>query len=194
MIDPVTAGTVAVVIFLAELPDKSLLASLVLATRFRARWVWIGVSAAFLVHVTLAVLAGGLLTLAPRRLVETVVAVLLAAGAVLLLRPEREERSRVTVLEGGRGAWTAMATSFGLVFVGEFGDVTQLATANLAARYEDPLSVGVGAAVGLLVAAGLAVRLGGTLVRRFPLTVIRRAAGLLLAVLAVLTAVAAVGG
>lgn len=194
MIDPITAGTVAVVIFLAELPDKSLLASLVLATRFRARWVWIGVSAAFLIHATLAVLAGGLLTLAPRRLVETVVAVLLATGAVLLLRPQREEQVEVPVLTGGRGAWPAMATSFGLVFVGEFGDVTQLATANLAARYEDPLSVGVGAAVGLLVAAGLAVRLGGTLTRRVPLKTIRRAAGLLLAVLAVLTAIAAVRG
>ena len=187
------AGTVAVVIFLAELPDKSLLASLVLATRFRARWVWLGVSAAFLVHVVLAVLAGGLLALAPRRLVEVVVAVLLAVGAVLLLRPERDEP--VAPLGAtGTGAWAALATSFGLVFVGEFGDVTQLATANLAARYDDPLSVGLGAAVGLLTAAGLAVRLGGTLVRRVPLSAVRRAAGLLLAVLALLTALAAVRG
>lgn len=194
MIDLSTAGTVAAVIFLAELPDKSLLASLVLATRFRALWVWLGVSAAFGVHVVLAVLAGGLLTLAPRRLVEAVVAVLLGTGAILLLRPEREERVEVPVLTGGRGVWTALATSFSLVFVGEFGDVTQLATANLAARYEDPVSVGVGAAVGLLAAAGLAVRLGGTLVRRVPLDAIRRAAGLLLAVLAVLTAAAVVRG
>lgn len=155
--------------------------------------MWLGVSAAFCVHVVLAVLAGGLLSLAPRRLVEVVVATLLGLGAVLLLRPARDEPVE-QLGATGTGAWAAMATSFGLVFVGEFGDVTQLATANLAARYEDPVSVGVGAAVGLLTAAALAVRLGGTLVRRVPLSAVRRAAGILLAVLATLTAIAAIRG
>ncbi len=156
-------------------------------------WVWLGVSAAFCVHVVLAVLAGGLLSLAPRRLVEVVVAVLLGLGAYLLLRPAADEPVE-QLGATGTGAWAAIATSFGLVFAGEFGDVTQLATANLAARYEDPVSVGLGAAVGLLTAAALAVRLGGTLVRRVPLSVVRRAAGILLAVLATLTALAAIRG
>src|SRR5215212_5737673 len=83
-----TAATAFAVIFLAELPDKSLLASLVLGTRYRPLWVWLGVSAAFAVHVVIACVAGRLLTLAPRRFVEVVVAVLFALGAYLMLRPE----------------------------------------------------------------------------------------------------------
>src|SRR3954452_8872569 len=86
-----TAATAFVVIFLAELPDKSLFASLVLGTRYRPLWVWLGVSAAFIVPVVTACLAGRLLTLAPERVVEIVVAVLFAFGAYLMLRPEPVE-------------------------------------------------------------------------------------------------------
>jgi putative Ca2+/H+ antiporter (TMEM165/GDT1 family) len=181
-----TAATVFAVIFLAELPDKSLFASLVLGTRYPARWVWLGVSAAFIVHVVIACLAGRLLGLAPRSLVEGVVAILFAIGAFLLLRPEPPEEPEVEpqpTLEPG--AWSVLATSFGVVFIGEWGDVTQLATANLVARYDDALSVGVGAALGLLAAAAVAVRAGATLLRYVPLALVRRVAGLILAAFAV---------
>lgn len=190
-------GTVFAVIFLAELPDKSLLASLVLGTRYRPLLVWAGVSAAFLVHVVIAVVAGGVLSLLPRRPVQAVVVVLFALGAYLLLRPEaaeaasdedaaaEQEASRV-LRRAAATPWSVVATSFGIVFVGEWGDITQLATANLAARYQDPLSVGVGAALGLVAAAGLAVRAGGAVLRWVPLGVVRGLAGLLLAGLAVL--------
>lgn len=187
---PVVA-TVFAVVFLAELPDKSLFASLVLGTRFRPLHVWLGVSAAFAVHVVIAVAAGGLLTLLPRPLVETVVAVLFAVGAYLLLRPEPEPEpdAPVETPARARSAWSVIGTSFGVVFVGEWGDVTQLATANLTARYADPLSVGLGALLGLLSVAGLAVTLGGTLVRHVPLSAVRRVAGVVLLVLAVVSAV-----
>src|SRR5437660_4762459 len=74
------------VIALAELPDKSLFASLVLGTRYPARWVFTGVAAAFLAHVVIAVTAGGVLSLLPHRVVEAVVAVLFAVGAVVMFR------------------------------------------------------------------------------------------------------------
>ena len=190
--DLTTTATVFAVVLLAELPDKSLLATLVLATRYRARWVWLGVSAAFLVHVVIACAAGRLLTLAPRRLVEVVVAVLFAVAAYLLLRPEPADEpaeEEVPVPPSPR-LWPVLATSFGFVFVGEWGDVTQLATANLVARYEDVVSVGVGAALGLLTAAALAVTAGQWLLRHVPLQLVRRCAGLLMAVFAALAVVA----
>ena len=76
---------VAGVIFLAELPDKSLFATLVLGTRYRASWVWLGVATAFTVHVGIAVAAGGALALLPHRWVEAVVAALFLIGAALVL-------------------------------------------------------------------------------------------------------------
>jgi putative Ca2+/H+ antiporter (TMEM165/GDT1 family) len=187
-VDLSTAATVFVVVFLAELPDKSLLATLVLGTRYPGRWVWTGVSAAFLVHVAIACAAGRLLTLAPRRVVEVVVAVLFAVGAYLLLRPEAEAEVDVPEPPAPR-LWPVLATSFGLVFVGEWGDITQLATANLVARYDDALSVGVGAAAGLLTAAAVAVTAGRALTRRVPLGLVRRCAGLLLAAFALVALV-----
>src|SRR5215471_11640962 len=70
--------------FLAELPDKSMFASLVLGTRYRPVWVWSGAAAAFTVHMAIAVTAGQLLALLPGRVVQAVVAGLFVAGAVYL--------------------------------------------------------------------------------------------------------------
>src|SRR5947209_7702238 len=74
------------VIMLVELPDKTLVASLVLSTRYRPRPVLVGVALAFAVQCVIAASAGGVLTLLPRRAVEAVVAALFAVGAVLLIR------------------------------------------------------------------------------------------------------------
>jgi putative Ca2+/H+ antiporter (TMEM165/GDT1 family) len=192
--------TVFGVIVVAELPDKSLFATLVLGTRLRPLWVWLGVTAAFAVHVTIAVVAGGLLTLLPRRLVLGIVAVLFALGAAYLLFGSEEETERAAEEEAtdavaavspsaARVARTALLTSFGVIFVGEFGDITQIATANFAARYDNPVSVWLGAFLGLSAVSALAIVAGRNLLRVMPVAVIRRVAGLALAVLAVLTVV-----
>jgi putative Ca2+/H+ antiporter (TMEM165/GDT1 family) len=198
MISLTVAATVFAVVFLAELPDKSLFASLVLATRYKPLWVWTGVSAAFVVHVVIAVAAGGILTLLPRTAVEVVVAALFAAGAYLMLRPpatgtdhagDADTAALRGRVENGTGAARAISTSFAVVFVGEWGDITQIATANLAAKYDDPLSVGVGAALGLLAVAALAITAGSTLLQRVSLTLVRRVAGAVLAAFALATVV-----
>ncbi|GAC1444189.1 MAG: TMEM165/GDT1 family protein [Mycobacteriales bacterium] len=192
-------ATVFVVIFLAELPDKSLFASLVLGTRYRAPWVWLGVSAAFVVHVLIAVTAGGVLTLLPHRLVELVVAVLFGIGAYLMLRPGAEQDNEAADDEEAAALRTragvdpsaarVIATSFAVVFIGEWGDITQIATANLAAKYSDPVSVGVGAALGLVAVAGLAIKAGATVLQRVSIGLVRRVAGSILAAFAIVTAV-----
>lgn len=194
------------IVFLAELPDKTAVASLVLATRYRPSAVFIGVAAAFAVQVVIAVAAGSLLSLAPRRIVEAIVAALFLTGAVLMLRRAGQVRddqhTSATApgsagdqqATGGAGFWTAAATSFGVLFVAEFGDLTQIAIANLAARYQDPLAIGIGALLGLWTIAGLAVLGSRQLLHWIPLTWIARAAALVLTVLGVLSAVAAVTG
>ena len=198
--DPVVAATAFVLIFPAELPDKTFVATLVLATRYPPRAVWLGVVAAFFVQCLLAVTAGHLLSLLPRRPVLAATAVLFAVGATVLLRTaahadedeaaeEREFGERVAQRGSNRRAALA---SFGVLFAAEWGDLSQLLTAGLAARYRDPVSVFAGSWLALACVAGVAVLAGRALLARVRLALVRRLAGSLFAVLAVLTAVEAV--
>src|ERR1700733_6456173 len=145
------AATVFAVIFTAELPDKTALASLVLGSRYRPSWVFAGVAAAFAVHVGLAIAAGSVLgLLPPPRPLEIVVAVLFAIGAVVLLRGRHGDDDEHVELHGREpGFWRVAGTSFMVILVAEFGDLTQIATATLAARYHDPASVATGAVLAL---------------------------------------------
>jgi Ca2+/H+ antiporter, TMEM165/GDT1 family len=219
-------ATCFVVIFVAELPDKTALASLVLGTRYRAPFVFAGVAAAFTVHVVLAVSAGSLLFLLPHRVMQAVVAVLFAAGAALMLRRrdedeppagdpgEGQDREPADGLAAGadpglggvatlaarpavktrNGFWRVAARSFAVLFVAEFGDLTQLATANLAARYHDPVSVGVGAVLGLWAVGAVAITGGRQLLRIVPFKWITRTAAAIMTALAVISLVTAIAG
>lgn len=179
------AATVFAVIFPAELPDKTALASLVLGSRYRPGWVFFGVAAAFAVHVGLAIAAGSLLTLLPHRPLEIVIAALFALGAVLLLRGRHEAEDEQVEVRGKQpGFWRVTWTSFGVILVAEFGDLTQIATATLAARYHDPLSVAVGAVLALWAVAALAIVGGRGLLKVIPLTWVTRIAAAIMLVLA----------
>ena len=184
--------TAFVLVLPVELPDKTLFASLVLATRFPALSVFVGVGAAFGLQVAIAVTAGSLLSLLPDALVSAVVAVLFLVGAVLLWRSADEapeDADDVAEDREGRSFLRVVAISFGVLFAAEWGDLSQLATAGLAARYDDPFSVFAGAWAALLVVSGLAVLLGRKLADRLPLAFIRRAAALLFLVFAVFAVV-----
>lgn len=272
-------GTSFGVIFLAELPDKTALASLVLGTRYRPSYVFVGVAAAFATHVVLAIVAGSLLGLLPHRTVEVITAVLFAVGAVIMLRrrddpapgdpeetgntgspesPEVPEQAatqhtanqdavtqdaanqrtvnqdaatehapaehaasgdlasgdiatehggtaqisadptqspapRTTAVPDTRqGFWRVVATSFAVLFVAEFGDLTQVAIANLAARYSEPVAVGTGAVVAMWAVGALAICGGRQLLRFVPFTWITRAGAAVMAALAALSVLAAV--
>lgn len=200
--DLTVVGTAYAVIFPVELPDKTFVATLVLATRYRSSLVWIGVSLAFLVQSAVAVAAGGLVSLLPATAVEAAAAALFLVGAIVLWRSaagaaeseaasEREFAARSTQdVQGLR----VVATSFAVLFLAEWGDLSQLFTAGLAARTGEPASVFAGAWLALVTVAGLAVLLGRTLLRYVPLSTVRRvAAGVCLA-LALLAAYEVVRG
>jgi Ca2+/H+ antiporter, TMEM165/GDT1 family len=180
------AATVFAVVFTAELPDKTALASLILGSRYRPLFVFAGVAAAFAVHAGLAIAAGSLLALLPRHAVEIAVAVMFAIGAVVLLRGHRNEGNDEYVELHGRqpSFWRVAWTSFAVIMVAEFGDLTQIATASLAARYHDPLSVGVGAVLALWAVAAIAIVGGRSLLKIIPLTWITRIAAAIMLALA----------
>jgi putative Ca2+/H+ antiporter (TMEM165/GDT1 family) len=185
-------AAVAPLIFVAELPDKTALASLVLGTRYRPSWVFAGVAAAFAVHVALAVAVGQLISLLPHRVLAAVVGVVFLVGAVLLLRGREDEELEED--RGKVGFWPVAATSFMVILVAEFGDLTQIVTANLAARYHDPLSVGIGAVIGLWSVGILAILGGQGLLRLVPIAWVVRVAALVMLVLAAVSIVAAIRG
>ncbi|GAB1329821.1 TMEM165/GDT1 family protein [Streptomyces sennicomposti] len=172
------------VVFLAELPDKTALAGLVLGTRYRASYVFAGVAAAFLLHVVLAVAAGSALTLLPQRLVHALTGVLFLGGAAVLLFRKDDGEEEIRRPED-QSFWKVAGTGFMLILVAEFGDLTQIMTANLAARYDDPISVGVGAVLALWAVAGLGIVGGKALMRKVPLGLITKIAAALMLALGV---------
>ncbi|CAM5692154.1 GDT1 family protein OS=Streptomyces tendae OX=1932 GN=GUR47_10730 PE=3 SV=1 [Streptomyces tendae] len=167
------------VVFLAELPDKTALAGLVLGTRYRASYVFAGVAAAFLLHVVLAVAAGSVLTLLPQQIVHAVTGVLFLGGAAVLLMTKDDEDEEVRKPQD-QSFWKVAGAGFMLILVAEFGDLTQIMTANLAARYDDPLSVGLGAVLALWAVAGLGIVGGKALMKRVPLGLITKIAAVLM--------------
>jgi Ca2+/H+ antiporter, TMEM165/GDT1 family len=185
-------------IFFGELPDKTMFASLLLASRGRPFAVWVGAALAFVVHVVIAVSVGvGLFHVLPHRAVDGLVAALFAVGAALALleSAEAEERVAEEVVEGTvLRVHRVVATAFVVIFVAEWGDLTQVLTANLAARYHSPLSVGFGAGLALLAVSAIAAFSGRQLVRVLPGLLLRRITGVVCSVLAVVALVATIRG
>ncbi|NEA89499.1 TMEM165/GDT1 family protein [Streptomyces sp. SID7958] len=179
MISLTVTAVVFGVVFLAELPDKTALAGLVLGTRYRASYVFAGVAAAFALHVVLAVAAGSVLTLLPQQLVQVITGLLFLGGAAVLTF-RKDDGEEVVRKPEDQSFWKVSGAGFMLILVAEFGDLTQIMTANLAARYDDPLSVGLGAVLALWSVAGLGILGGKALMKRVPLRLITRIAALLM--------------
>jgi putative Ca2+/H+ antiporter (TMEM165/GDT1 family) len=194
----VNVGTflgIMALMFLLELPDKTMIATVVMSTRSRPLSIAIGASGAFVVQMGLAVLAGGLLTLLPTRVKDVVVALLFLGGAAyLLLVPERREEEtgqREARRETPGSRRREMATAFGVIFVGEFGDLTQIQAANFSAKTHQPLDVFIAASLAMILVSFVGAYGGRLLQRVVPLERIRLAGGVIFAALGVYTLVTA---
>ena len=193
-----TALTALVLVVPVELPDKTFVATLVLATRYPGRLVWAGVVAAFGMQTLVAVSAGRLIALLPARPVHYVAAGLFAVGVILLVRAARhepvaelEEEQKLTTEVQARARRNAVLTSFLMLFAAEWGDLSQLLTVGLVARGGHPVAVFAGAWVGLALVSGSAVLLGRVLLRYVSLRVVQYVGATVCAVLAVVKAVRA---
>jgi putative Ca2+/H+ antiporter (TMEM165/GDT1 family) len=162
-----------VVIFVAELGDKSQLVALWFATRFRWWLVLAGVSVATLiVHLGSVAIGRAFDELLPEAVVLTVVGLSFLAFAAWSIRGDRLDENRspaqTVPLFGAFGVVTA---SF---FVSELGDKTQLATISLAGNTDQALGVWLGSTVGMVLADAFAIGIGLVAGKRLP----RRAIGL----------------
>ncbi|KOG34939.1 TMEM165/GDT1 family protein [Streptomyces wedmorensis] len=183
-LDPLAILTAFGLIFLAELPDKTMFASLAMGTRMRPLYVWIGTSTAFLAHVAIAVGAGSLLGLLPGWSVKLVSALMFGFGAFMLLRGGGDDEDADA---GGRtvtGFWPVFSTAFMAVFISEWGDLTQITTANLAAT-NGTWSTAIGSLAALMSVSALALVAGRFIAKRVPLKTVQRIGGVCMAALAV---------
>jgi Ca2+/H+ antiporter, TMEM165/GDT1 family len=167
-------------IFVVELPDKTFIAALVLSTRYKPLAVWIGVGLAFGIQTLLAVLVGKVATLLPEAVFQGIALVIFLVGALVLIRTapgadaeekEQEEEYAAKAAEPKTFLKAAVA-SFVVLFAAEWGDLSQLLTINMMARYDDHVSVFLGAWAALLTVSGLAVLVGRVLLRYMRLSLL----------------------
>jgi putative Ca2+/H+ antiporter (TMEM165/GDT1 family) len=194
VLDLTTMALVFGAIFLVELPDKTFIATLVMSTRFRPLLVWIGVGLAFLVQTLVAVVAGGLLAKLPTTPVQLVAIAMFLIGGVILLKgaagadaeeAETEEEFAEKSNRQVRG-WQIVSMCFGIIFLAEWGDLSQLLTASMVLKYGEPVSVFLGAWAALLAVSALGAALGRTLLTKMKLSTIRRIGGVVCLVLALM--------
>ena len=191
--------TIAVVfgsIFIVELPDKTFIAALVLSTRYQPLAVWIGVGVAFGVQTLVAVTVGFLATLLPTQLVQGVAIAIFLIGAIVLFRTapgadaaEKEQEEEFAAMSTEtRSFFKAAVASFLVLFAAEWGDLSQLLTISFVGRYDDHVSVFIGAWAALLVVSGLAVLVGRVLLRYLRLAVLHYVGAAVCLLLALVTA------
>jgi len=185
-------------VFLLELPDKTTALTLVLSTRYRARAVFAGAAVAFLLQAAIAVGLGSVITLLPGRIVAGAVAVLFGVGAVLLIRESLEESDKTSPNGADMRAATPMlkaaGASFVLLFTAEWGDASQVTAIGVAAHYDHPVMVFLGAFLALMAVTTLALVIGKKIRDRVPAHFIQRGAAAVFVVFAIIAAVEAIAG
>jgi Ca2+/H+ antiporter, TMEM165/GDT1 family len=179
------------VIFVAELPDKTALAALVLATKYRPLPVFLGAALALTVQSLIAVAAGGVISLLPSRPVHVGAGLLFLVFAVMMWRrdPEDDDGPSATKQATQPTFLRATAGVFGVVFLAEWGDLTQLGTAALAARYAQPVLVFCAATLALWCVTAIAVVAGNRARLVLDPARTKKVAAVIFAVLGVLLAV-----
>ena len=180
-------------IFFAELPDKTMFATLLLSTRFKRKLpVWIGVSSGYGLHVVIAVLLGSALSNLPERPIQLAIGALFTVGGIITWRSGTDDDDDVRETAAARTFMSIAWTAASVIAVAEFADLTQLATAGFAARFSDPVGVGLGAFLALSSVSGCAVLLGSWLQRVVPLRLIQKVAAVSFLTIGVVTIVGAI--
>lgn len=195
MLDVVVIALAFAAIFVVELPDKTFIATLVMSTKMRPLLVWIGVGLAFFVQTLVAVGLGKAASFLPTNAVQAAAAVMFLIGAVILVRearssdaeePEQESEFAAKADPTAHGL-KVVATSFIVLFAAEWGDLSQLLTISLVAKYDDPVSVFIGSWGALLAVSGLAVIVGRLLLQRIRLSVLHYVGATVCVLMACLT-------
>lgn len=174
-------------VFIAEIVgDKLLYTTGVLATRFRAVPIVCGMTVAFMAKMGVAVVIGSAIAKLPPLLVASITTMnfFLVAFAVWR-RPDKKDA------EAEYFSSRALMVSFAAIFFSEWGDVGQITTITMAARFGQPSLVWLGAVSAMVTKGILAASIGASLrdwiQRHFSPSAIRYAAVCLLLFLGLLS-------
>lgn len=159
---------------LAEIGDKTQLSVLLLSTRTREyAQLLAGIMLAFLLADGFAILVGSWVTnVIPLHLVKLISGAVFILFGVMILRGDREAEE----VESPLSSRSVFLSGFSMIFLSEWGDKTQIASALFAAEY-DPLMVLIGVMTALLVLSAMAIYLGKLLSSRIDRRQVTRVAG-----------------
>lgn len=153
-------------IFIAEMGDKTQILAMAFATQFKARSVLLGIFAGVLANHGIAVLIGSYLSeLIPIRTVQIIAGFCFIAFGLWTLKPEKEEEEEAKKRKKNLGPFLTVATAF---FIGELGDKTQLTTITLAADSQFPLIVLMGTVSAMMLTSGLGICVGCKIGNKIP--------------------------
>ena len=181
-------------VFIAELPDKTMFATIVLATRYRRPWaVLAGVTIAMTLHALLAVVVGSALRRLPDTPVQLAVAAMFLIGGALMIFGDGDDDDEAAVKPAATTGAVIASTAL-IIGLAEFGDFTQLATIGVVAKYGYPVAVAVGSILAHVAVAGFAILTGAWLERRMPVRLIQRVGGALFVIFGILTLIGVARG
>ena len=175
----------ALVITLAELGDKTQILALMLACRYKAWQVIIGVFGATLLVHLVSTIVGQLLGVAiPGKIVAIVAGIAFIGFGIWTLKGDKVDDGAADK----PSRFGPILTSGIAFFLAELGDKTQLATITLAGRYSAQSGISqaaafwgvwMGSTVGMVIADGLAIFVGAVLGKKLPERLITRVSGVL---------------
>ena len=153
--------------------DKNLYTITSLTMRFRALYVFCGFTAAYMIKMGVAVLAGEVIGKLPPLLltITSTLTFFIAALVIWFRRSDRETTPSAS--EHSYKFSRVSLLAFGTILFSEWGDVGQIMAATLTVRYHLPLIVWLGATLALLTKGLLALALGRGLRNRIPDSVLR---------------------
>ncbi len=177
-----TSSSSFLLIFAAEIGDKSQLVCMALAARYRAAPVMLGSILAFLLLNSLAVTFGvAIANWLPEVIVSTAVAILFAVFGVHALQIKEDlNNEKVAIRSDG----SILLGTFLLITMAEFGDKTQLAVVALSST-SLPIAVWLGSTVALIATSALGVWAGRTILQRIPITLLHKISGVIFILLAI---------
>lgn len=180
-------GSTFALVAVAEIPDKTAFAAAMLGVGRRPVAAFVGVAAAFVIQSIVAIACGSAISCFPHggvRLLSGLLFLCFAIAMWLRTTPAAADEPAAATATGG--FWRTAGAAFLVIFVAEWGDLTQLATAALAAKHPKPWTIFCAATLALWLVAGAAIALGHHLQRTLPPQLVQRIAALAFLVIGLL--------
>lgn len=152
-------------IFVAEMGDKTQILAMAFATRYAVKKVLLGIFIGALLNHGLAVLLGSYLSrLIPVDTLQIIAGFAFIGFSLWTLQAEDENDEKHDDMSK-LGPVVTVALAF---FIGELGDKTQLTAITMAADAKAPIAILAGTALGMVVTGGLGIFVGRKLGDRLP--------------------------